>query len=272
MKSRLLAAFFGLVASASLGAGSSDLKQLQTGFDSRGWEAVGRLNFAGQSFCTGALIAPDLVLTAAHCLFDRDTGQAFRPSDMKFLAGWRNGRANAQSGISRAIAHPEFRFKNSDQDVRVANDLALLQLSHPIQKSSVVPFETQSRPRKGAQVGVVSYGRDRAESPSLQEACHVLARRSGTLVLSCDVDYGSSGAPVFTIDENGQARIVSVISAKAEVNGQDVALGTNLEKPLRDLMALISQVDTSAAETQLGVRVLRLGNSKGGNGAKFVRP
>jgi len=119
---------------------------------------------------------------------------------------------------------------------------------------------------------VVSYARDRAESPSLQEGCHVLARRSGTLVLSCDVDFGSSGAPVFLIGDDGVAKIVSVISAKAEINGRNVALGTNLEEPLQDLMALMANADTLAAESAPGVRILQLGDSTGGGGAKFVRP
>ena len=30
-------------------------------------------------------------------------------------------------------------------------------------------------------------------APSLQELCYVLARRSGTLILSCEADFGSSG-------------------------------------------------------------------------------
>ncbi|MGB7242579.1 MAG: trypsin-like serine protease [Sulfitobacter sp.] len=33
-----------------------------------GWEAVGRLDTKNGGFCTGTLIAPDLVLTAAHCV------------------------------------------------------------------------------------------------------------------------------------------------------------------------------------------------------------
>ena len=49
-------------------AQDTDLKRLDSGADAAGWEAVGRLNIGGTGFCTGALIAPDLVLTAAHSL------------------------------------------------------------------------------------------------------------------------------------------------------------------------------------------------------------
>ncbi|MGR3292376.1 MAG: trypsin-like serine peptidase, partial [Paracoccaceae bacterium] len=142
LKSWIIASFLTVFASVSQAADSSALKALLTGNDSRGWEAVGRLNFAGKTFCTGALIATDLVLTAAHCLFDQADGRQFRPDEIEFLAGWRNGRANAQSGVSRTIPHPEFEIASNDRSVRGAKDLALLQLSQPIRKSTVTPFET----------------------------------------------------------------------------------------------------------------------------------
>ena len=105
------------------------------------------------------------------------------------------------------------------------NDIALLQLQRPIRNTTVTPFETDERPRKGAKIGVVSYAHDRSEAPSLQEVCAVMARQEGVLVMSCDVDFGSSGAPVFSF-EGGSPRIVSVISAKAEVSGERVSLGS----------------------------------------------
>ena len=52
-----------------------------------GWDAVGRLNISGRSMCTGALIAPDLVLTAAHCLYDVHTGRAVDPRKIEFASG-----------------------------------------------------------------------------------------------------------------------------------------------------------------------------------------
>lgn len=43
--------------------------------EQKDWNAVGRLNVNG-GFCTGALIEPDLVVTAAHCVYVARTGAA----------------------------------------------------------------------------------------------------------------------------------------------------------------------------------------------------
>jgi protease YdgD len=83
-------------------ADQTPLVKMQTMNDSRGWEAVGKLMLGDRGFCTGALIAPNLVLTAAHCLYDKETGARMNPTDIKFLAGWRNGRAAAYRGVKQA--------------------------------------------------------------------------------------------------------------------------------------------------------------------------
>ncbi len=209
----------------------SGLKPLVTGDDSRGWEAVGRVNIGQRGYCTGALIAPDLVLTAAHCLYDSLTGERYDLSQYQFVAGLRNGGAAAYRGVRRAAAHPDYTYGEADNLFRVSHDIALLELDQPIRTTGVRPFDTTSSPSIGAPVGIVSYATGRDDAPSLEETCRVLAWRQGVLMLSCDIDFGSSGAPIFVM-EAGEPRIVSVVSAKSDAFGKRVALAAQLDGSL----------------------------------------
>ncbi len=252
------------------------LVELTTSDDGRGWQAVGRVNLGRTGYCTGALIAPDLVLTAAHCLFDKFTGIVVPVGDIEFRAGWRNGRAEAYRRVRRTAIHPDFTYADDKSLSRVGYDLALLELEQPIRNAQITPFATAARPNRGDEVGVVSYATGRDEAPSLEKICQVLSRTRNVLTLSCDIDFGSSGAPIFIV-EDGEARIVSVVSAKGEMGESRISLGATVADTLdvvkRQLAGSDGVFGRSGSQIQtVAPQVGQTGGTSTSGGARFVKP
>ena len=252
-------------------AQSTSLKRLGTQNEARGWQAVGRLDIANRGFCSGTLIAPDLVLTAAHCVYDKSTGAAYLPKDFVFKAGLRDGKVAAERQIVAVAAHEGYKPTEPLSAKNVSHDVALLRLSRPIPFSEMDPFALHTDVVKNGPVSVVSYGRGRADAQSRQRECQMTDRQRDVLVFDCEVTFGSSGAPVFS-HLNGRGRVISVISGMAQIHGKKVALGMYLPPLIAQLKAkLRSTAFTSSIAPAPKVRRLGVGAPRSNTGAKFIR-
>ena len=196
------------------------------------WNAAGRLNLGG-GFCSGALIAPDLVVTAAHCLYAPRTGVERLPERLTFVAGYRMMKHQGFAKAARFAIHPDYAFTGEAGMEEIAADLALVRLAEPL---APAPFGLAAGIEEGDEVTILSYARDRPEIPSLQSPCGVLARRGAVAVLDCDVTWGVSGAPVFRLVE-GDWRIVAVISAMGQWRGEKAAFAVALDEALGPVLA-----------------------------------
>lgn len=268
---RFLGVFAAFLLSFAAHAEQAKLTSLDTMDATRGWQGVGRVNIGERGFCTGTLISPSIVLTAAHCFFDKKTGEALGAGNVEFLAGLSQGRVAAQRDARRVILHPDYIFMGDGSMDYVHADLALIELDHPIQTSAVIPFETTSYSHIGQKLAVVSYAKDREDAPSLQRNCEVLVQQEGVDVTSCDVDFGSSGAPVF-VERGGRLMVTSVVSAKGEWNAQKVAIAAGVEQGLDVLMAELNGAGGKFRSASAAQNLIKSNGTKDTVGALFLRP
>jgi secreted trypsin-like serine protease len=190
------------------------------------------------SFCTGSLIAQDLVLTAAHCVLPG--------ADYKvILPGETPPRLN---DVRRVASHPQFNVQ-AILAHRASADVALLQLASPLPASKsptplgapMIPIQIGSR-LTVAGVGVTRRG-DGKSGGAIRAADLAVTGKPGTLQIrladpstanlrdGLGACTGDSGAPAFEM-QNGRAVIVGVVSWSTGANNTDGCGGLTGVTPL----------------------------------------
>ena len=195
--------------------------------------AAGRIEFArtGGS-CSGVLVTPGVVATAAHCVPDTDggvgvTGIAFRTAPPA-----------APVRVAKAYAHPLYDPDAPRIDWRYRFDLGLLVLADPDYGADLgtVPVGDDAMP--GETLFLVSWRKSDGAQPR-QRACPVLSiGLEGLVTLGCDVKSGESGAPLFRKTDEGAIEVVAIISSRGALLDQPIAQASNLRLRLPPMLDL----------------------------------
>lgn len=191
------------------------------------WRGVGRVNIGGidsRGLCTGTLVAPDVVLTAAHCVVHRRTGIPHRLGRINFVAGWLKGEMTGHSVAAAVAVHPFYSVTDGEQR-SLMSDLALVRLRDPLGPEAAEPIPVAPPPQPGSPILVVSYRRDRPHALTYQDDCTFEAHEGPIMLLRCAVTSGASGAPVLA-PVDGEMRVVGTLVAM-NADGKAFAVQAN---------------------------------------------
>lgn len=179
------------------------------------WSAVGLLTLEDGS-CTGVLIAPRLVATAAHCMQAEGGRQA---KVISFRAG---ARGDGQQGIANVVSAevaPDYSDQSAAPGAGNGDDWAILTLDRDLGREVgfVRPYVLAKDDMTAIEAGQfllsqAGYSWDTGSHLSGHMNCQLLnAYRDGSMIHTCDTTRGDSGSPIMT-QINGEWRLIAVDS------------------------------------------------------------
>lgn len=220
------------------------------------WQAIGRVNVGDNVHCSGTLVAANVVLTAAHCLYSRRMKKMVVPSSVHFLAGYSKGEFRGHSKVISYKIGNGFDGKKWNDRSNAMHDWALLVINDTLGEElgflSLPPewFDSSVRPNSAQQsapgvaidelVTTAGYPRDRKHILSLEEDCKIVTTANSGRILftNCIAIPGDSGGPILR-RKNDQWAIVGIQTAAIRVNDQlsGVGLSALAFQPYLEIMA-----------------------------------
>jgi uncharacterized protein len=194
------------------------------------------LDYSG--FCTGVLVAPNLVVTAAQCLFNGD--QVVHPANVGFLAGLNRGVPTGYSVAKRLVISSEYSPDDRKPE-SAATDWAIIVLrdSLPIRPISVkaIPPEQFSTISNSGSVLQIGYGEERPYLPSIVRDCRVReGQYDGAFLYRCFTNFGYGGAPILAEIE-GTTSLIGIVSSGSKEGLRGMACSARqFEKAITELM------------------------------------
>jgi len=211
------------------------------------WSAVGALFNSSRTECTAVAIAPDQVLTAAHCLFSQRTGRLMQPDSLHVLLGFVRGKFEVNASVRSyhiAAGYDHARPRDS-----VGADWAVLRLDPPLPEDHR-PLPLADRlPATGTAVEAGGYGQDRAFMMTADSHCRVVRVATTGMILwnDCHTIHGYSGGPLLAW-ANGTDRVEIVgVNVAVTVIGPPVTVTVPAAAIRRELEAAAPSVPDADA-------------------------
>jgi secreted trypsin-like serine protease len=172
------------------------------------YPAVGALTRSGRSFCTGTVVAPRIVVTAAHCVVEQ------RPSSIRFALGTRASAPEVSIPVAQLLAHPQY-----DAD-RILNDIGVVVLASDAPVAPVAINSSMSADWVGAPLEFVGFGVTdgiRGSGSGTKRVVTIPVAQVGATQFAhvdrtTNTCFGDSGGPAFARTEEGQLVLVGVTS------------------------------------------------------------